>query len=386
MFDPEEVAELRRAIGERVAADRRLFDDVRADVQTLKRAIRAVKPRSVTAVSLVASDGGNNAVDFDPFHLQVVRIVDSYGKKLLTEVVSAGTDPEELGKAQFHADGRPRTALGVMMRDLGVSTLNELSPMIPSSEDFRRGDREISPSWVLVFRELAEWAVLYNLICHSEFGSDTLIVRDGLLRAKIFSGGLLMKWRDNVKAAIAKAAAESHRDIFLVGIAKRSNVIDRYNLAIAAEKLFPAGEAYYVRVPREMEAKAYQWPEWARGVETEGSGGEGPKFNIGDLYLVRFGARLGDPIWAVDLFSDQSDKASIIFGYLLADALDGFPVPYYPRCLQRAHEHAQLGGFDFDLLQEGVFESIRALLPPGREEAVDEIRFRADLLAGRYQQ
>jgi len=386
LFDPEEVAELRRAVQQRVLADRRLFDDVCADVQKLKGAVRAVKPRSVTAVSLVASDGGNNAVDFDPFHLQVVRIVDSYGKKLLTEVVSAGTDPEELGRAQFHADGRPRTALGVMMRDLGVSTLHELSPMIPSSEDFRREDRQISPSWVQVFRELAEWAVLYNLICHSEFGSDTLIVRDGLLRSKVFNGGLLMKWRDRVKAAIARAATESRRNIYLVGIAKRSNVIDRYNLAIAAERLFPPGEAYYVRVPREIEMKAYKWLEWARGVEAAGSGGEGPKFNIGDLYLVRFGARVGDPIWAVDLLSDQSDKASTIFGYLLADALDGFPVPFYPRCLQRAHEHAQLGGFDFDLLQEGVFESIRALLPSGRAEAVDEIRLRADLLAGRYQQ
>lgn len=386
MFDPDEVTQLCRAIAERIAADRRLFDDVCAEIQKLKSAVRAIKPRSVTAVSLVASDGGNNAVDFDPFHLQVVRIVDSYGKKLLTEVVSAGTDPEELGKAQFYADGRPRTALGVMMRDLGAATLNELSPMIPSSEDFKRGDREISPSWVLVFRELAEWAVLYNLICYSEFGSHTLIVRDGLLRAKIFRDGLFMKWRDNVRAAIERVARQSNRDVFLVGIAKRSNVIDRYNLAIAAERLFPAGEAYYVRVPREMEAKAYQWPEWARGVEAEGKGGERPKFNIGDLYLVRFGVRQGDPVWAVDLFSDQSVKESTIFGYLLADALDGFPVPFYPRCLQRAHEHAQLGGFDFDLLQEGVFESIRAILPSGREQAVDEIRFRSDLLTGRYQQ
>jgi hypothetical protein len=49
-------------------------------------------------------------------------------------------------------------------------------------------------------------------------------------------------------------------------------------------------------------------------------------------------------------------------GYLLADALNGFPVPFYPLCLQKAHENAALVDFDFDILQDQIFDGIRLML------------------------
>jgi len=57
------------------------------------------------------------------------------------------------------------------MRDLGVSRLADLTPMIPEENK--------SGSWPLVYRELCEWAVLYDLICYRSWGSDTLIIRFG---------------------------------------------------------------------------------------------------------------------------------------------------------------------------------------------------------------
>jgi hypothetical protein len=62
------------------------------------------------------------------------------------------------------------------------------------------------------------------------------------------------------------------------------------------------------------------------------------------------------------VFLPQRGEAQAVLGYLLADAIDGFPVPLYPRCLQKAHENAALVDFDFDVLQDQIFAGIREVL------------------------
>ncbi len=47
-----------------------------------------------------------------------------------------------------------------MMADLGVKNLTDLSHMIPDGEKTRKEPHKVSPSWVLVYRDLCEWAVL----------------------------------------------------------------------------------------------------------------------------------------------------------------------------------------------------------------------------------
>jgi hypothetical protein len=237
---------------------------------------------------------------------------------------------------------------------------------------------------VLVYRDLCEWAVLYERICHREFATDTLIVRDGLLRSKLFRGDLFRQWRIKVEESIKRIYREDKRKIFLVGLAKHSKVLDRYGLALALEDTFPAGEARFVRIPREMEAQAFIWQEWARGVETEGTGTELPKFVAGDMYFVRFGPRSGDPVWAVDLLSSQTDKDQEIFGYLLADAKDGFPIPFYPKCLQKADEYAQVVGLDLDILQEEVYRAAQGTLDEQQKDAFEGFKLRPDLTGRRY--
>jgi hypothetical protein len=381
MFDIEALPELRRTIRDRAQADKKLLDDLRAEVHSIACEVRTIKPRSTTAVSLVASDGGKNKLTFDPFYVQLVRVMDSYGKQLCLDAVSPTTDTEELSKNQFNSDGSARTALGKMMIGLGVEplTLNRLSPMIPDGRKIRE-----RPEWVLVYRDLCEWAVLYERICHDSFAIDTLIVRDGLLRSTIFRGEFFMTWRKKVEEAIARIYHQDHRQVFLVGVAKHSKVITRYQLAMAIEGIFPSGEARYVRIPRELEAKSYIRDRYARGPETEGDNREAPKYVAGDMYLVRFGHRSGDPVWAVDILTQQSQKASEIFGYLLSDAIDGFPVPFYPRCLQKAHEHAQVVDFDLDIFQDEIFAAVRDLLPPEKQNIIESFRFNSDLSRGRY--
>lgn len=385
MFDPEDLPQIRESVRDRAMADQKLLDELCEEVRSFTSDVRVIRPRSTTAISLVASDGGNNRLLFDPFYVQLIRVVDSYGKQLCLDAVSPTTDTDELSRAQFEPNGSPRTALGRMMRDLGVRSLNELSHMIPEGKLVREDSSKVSASWVLVYRDLCEWAVLFDRICYHTFATDTLIVRDGLLRSKVFRGERFIIWRRKVEEAMEKIHKEDHRRVYLVGLAKHSKVLSRYQLAMAIENAFPPGEARYVRVPRKLEAKAYVWPEYARGAETEVEGGEAPKFVVGDMYLVRFGTRTGDPVWAVDIFTTHSTQAPEIFAYLLADAIDGFPVPFYPRCLQRAHEHAEVVDFDLDILQDEIFLAIRNQLPLTKREVIERFRLNPDPSGRRYQ-
>ena len=209
-------------------------------------------------------------------------------------------------------------------------------------------------------RESVEWATLFKILAEKDFGTDTLIVYDGLLRSKVFKGDLFQRLIQGLNATIKKKAEDNNRHIFLVGIAKHSKVLSRYRLAMALENILQTDYPAFVEVPREIEEKAYVWSEYARGDDVQiAEGGEINKYVGGKMFLVKFGSRQSDPIWPVDIFSSQTHDAQKILGYLLADTINGFPVPHYPLCLQKAHENAALVGFDFDVLQDSIRKAIR---------------------------
>ena len=113
-------------------------------------------------------------------------------------------------------------------------------------------------------------------------------------------------------------------------------------------------------------------------------GGEVNKFVGGKMFFVKFGAGRRDPVWPIDIFLPQSGEAQAIIGYMLADAINGFPVPFYPQCLQKAHENAALVDFDFDILQDEIFGGIRSVLEEHGHE-LDVFRLRdQDPAARRY--
>ena len=183
---------------------------MRGEIRPLKDATRRIAPRSTTSVSLVASDGGNNALKFDPFLIQLVRVVDSYGRELCLDAVTPTTNVVELSERQL----AEHTALGFMMEELGVRKLYELSTMIPDPRKLI-DDTTVKPSWVLVYRDLCEWAVLFDRIVRSEFATDTLVIRDGLLRSKLFAGELFIQMMAQLRSAIEEKAKKQRRKIYL---------------------------------------------------------------------------------------------------------------------------------------------------------------------------
>ncbi len=354
MIDPATQVQLKEAIADCIGTDQGVLDGLRGEIRPLKGATRRIQARATTSISLVGTDGGNNQLQFDPFLIQLVRVVDSSNNEYCLEAVSPTTPIQKLSERQFNSAGSPKTALGEMMACLGVDSLSKLSHMIrPTAQG-----KPVSPSWVQVYRELVEWAILFSIL-KKDFGTDTLIVCDGLLRSKVFAKDLFRKLLQNMKERIDAQWSRSRRRLYLAGVAKHSKVLSRYRLAMALEGVLQTDYPAYVEVPRDVEEKAYVWSEFARGDDRVDEGSEINKFVGGKMFLVKFGSHRRDPVWPVDIFVPQVDECQIILGSMLADAINGFPVPYYPRCLQKAHENAAMVDFDFDILQDFIFEGVR---------------------------
>lgn len=378
MFDPEEIPQIKNSINECAKVDKKLLDDLRSEVILMKPNVHVIKPRSITTFSLVASEGTNNKLIYNPFYFQLIRVVDSYGQNLCLDVITPTTNTDILSQRQFDDKGNPKTSLGILMKDLSCSKLSDLSPMIPSGEKMEKDPSKVSKSWVLTYRDLCEWAVLYEIICYQKFTNHTVIVKDGLLRSKIFKYDsknkrpLFIEMMKRINNAISDIYKTRKIKVFFVGLAKHSQVLSRYSLAMQLENIFPPGEPIYAKVPSQMEEQSYVWKEYMAKTEDEtNDSSEINKFSVGSLYLVRFGKSIGDPVWAIDLLNTQTSSDSEIFGYLYMDTLEGFPTPHYPTCLQKALEHAQIVDFDLDILQDEVVKAVKQLLAENEKEIID---------------
>lgn len=355
MIEPDTHSQIKEEIKKRIQEDRGILDQLRSEIREIRSHIHRIQPRTTTSISLVATDGGNNRIQYDPFLVQLIRVVDSSNNEYCLEAITPSTRIASLSTAQFNSDKSPRTSLGKLMDYLGVQSVDKLSTMMVQSQDVGLA----SSTWIQVYRELIEWATLFNIVREKTFGSDTLIVFDGLLRSKVFSGELFIKVRKGIDEAISMHRNKYKRRIFIVGLAKHSQVLTRYRLAMILENILTTSFPAYLEIPREIERKSYLWKEYAREDDDEG---EANKFVGGKLFFTKFGNKPHDPIWPVDILNSQRSDAGIILGYLLADALNGFPIPFYPRCLQKAHENAALVDFDLDILQDYILESIRDVL------------------------
>lgn len=380
MIEPSSQRVLRQTITDCVFADRGLLDQLRAEIRPLAHQIRRIQPRNGTAVSLVGTDGGNNQLVYDPFLVQLVRVVDSSNNEYCLEAITPTLPIAEVSRRQFDLAGQPVTALGRMMEFLGVEGLEQLARFIEVNED----GTATTSSWVREYRELVEWAVLFSLIRDRTFGTDTLIVMDGLLRSPVFAHDLFRKLLEGIQEAIDHHHRTYRRRIYLVGIAKHSKVLDRYRLALALERVLSSPYPAYVPIPADFERATYSRVEYARGEPTVQGDTTLSRFAGGKMVFAKFGSHAHDPIWPVDIFLPQQADTPIILGHLLADAVNGFPVPFYPLCLQRAHEYAALVDFDLDILQDQIIESIRTLL--GNDATMlDDFRLQvADPAQARY--
>ena len=130
MIEPNSVTNLKDAISECIRLDERALTTLRGEIRPLKNRTRHIQPRATTSISLVGTDGGNNQLQFDPFLIQLVRIVDSSNNEYCLEAVSPTTPIKLLDRRQFDEAGAPQSALGEMMHFLGAQSLPSLSHLV----------------------------------------------------------------------------------------------------------------------------------------------------------------------------------------------------------------------------------------------------------------
>ncbi len=112
MIDPANLGELKAAVKDCIEADRKLLETLREEVRQLKGEVRKISSYATTSISLVATDGGENQIRFDPFLIQLVRVVDSNHNQYYLDVVSPTTPIEVLDKRHMGSSNLPTTALG----------------------------------------------------------------------------------------------------------------------------------------------------------------------------------------------------------------------------------------------------------------------------------
>jgi len=362
MIEIDSLRELGKQVFECMETDKELLEEIRSEIRPLRDQCHTIKERNNTSISMVGTDGGNNSVQFDPYLVHIIRVVDSSNNEYCMEVLTPTTPMSKLHKRHFDSSGKALTPFGEMMVSLGVDTISDLSPMIP--KDTRSGP--VNPSWVKVYRELTEWAVLLK-IARKDYGTDTVILFDGLLRSKVFSHGLFRNYLDLLMKTI-ESQKNRKRNVYIAGLAKHSKVLNRYRLAMTLENILSSSYPEYVEIPRALEEKSYVWSEYAKGVYDQDAGSEQYDFTGGKMFFVKFGKRHFDFVWPLDILYSQAKDAQVIIGSLYNDAIAGFPIAFYPLSLQKAHENAALVDFDYTILQDNIINGIRASLGDDKDK------------------
>jgi hypothetical protein len=120
MIDSAIHAELTERIAERIAEDRRLLDELRREVARLKDQVHKIQPRTVTSIAFAGTDGATNQLRFEPFLVQLIRVVDSSNNSYAINVITPESDVKALSD-RLLSDAK--SELGEMMRFFGVGSV-----------------------------------------------------------------------------------------------------------------------------------------------------------------------------------------------------------------------------------------------------------------------
>ena len=184
-----------------------------------------------------------------------------------------------------------------------------------------------------------EWAALLKLASQPPV---KLLIRDGLLRSVLLTDVVFQRLREKFEALTAK---HGH---LLVGVAKRSRVLNYLSVALDLNESFRSGEPAYLFVPAELEREAA--PAQYRWIGSRA---------MGSLHIARLDRGEGVPMMPVDIASWQQARVDEAMSLLQESAQVSFPIRGYPGALVEAHEHARMGGLEIEMLESLLLQKLK---------------------------
>jgi hypothetical protein len=362
--------EIKKRVFDAYKNEEPILYEFREFAKRLKNDVKPIRPYSVNAVSFVSSDGGDNRLYFNPATVELVRVVDSLGNQCALDAIASNSKPSDLNTRVDTKSPLLVQPLLKLCQDLNTDVVG-LSYLLKGL-----GEPGKSTGAVRIYRDIVEWAVLYDLMKYREWGSDTIIVREGMLRTKSFRRDIFPKLDQLIRKAY-KDHKNNNITVSMVGVAKQNAVLSRLAVALELEETFHKPYPCYVQVPKDIEEKCYNYDKtWLDTLETSQPNEEGHYLyqSMGKLFLVKFGNRPFDPVWPVDIAEWQVSEADKIIGQLTKDAQPGFPIPDFPMCVQKAHDFAKVNGLEVDILQDILFDGITQNLTPTEKEKVLRIK------------
>jgi len=358
------------------ATEEPIINDLRNFAKKIKQNIKVLRPYTSTAVSFVSADGGNNYIKFSPCILELVRVVDSRGVQCAIDPIFGNSDLNALNERVNKIKPLKR-----LCNDLGINKLSDISYLL---SDF--GQTEKTNGAVKIYRDIVEWAILYDFL-FNDWGNNTIIIREGLLRTKSIKNSLFPILDKKIKEKCIEHKQKNNINVNVVGVAKESAVISRLSLALAIENVFKLPYPCYVNVPDEVEQYCYNYDRtWFNTVEDISSDNENQRYaSMGKLFLVKFGDSPYDPVWPVDIAVWDLENAEMILGQLLHDAILGFPIPDFPLSIQNAHWHAKINGIEVELLEDMLIKAIGKTLTESERESIYRVKYlHKNLTEARY--
>lgn len=314
---------------------------------------------SYESVSFKAFDGGMFSLNFDPFEFDIVSVADSNGNRKLEFASPSGDmgNDDELKKIIEPFEREP-----VIRNFLDLLDKTEL---LKISEILTRRD---------TLMEIGEFACMFDKVQTAQTDDKTLIMRDRLLRTKKIKAELIGKLKENL------LTKKDH--VWMVGVAKTSKILFLLQAALVCEKVFPTDHIGYVKIPLDVERRAYTWSGHGLLKPDENKPLD---YSFGDLYIAKL-SRQKNLLVTIEIPSMidkdiySKDDVMNIISYLAKDSRTSYPNIGYPQTLMRAHEYAVQQGFPTSITRDRIIEKLRQNSDPVLSDYIRDQAMQADNL------